>query len=164
MNAYQSARSIPGLPVWTFDPALTGTPSAGFFQTDNSNPSSVANIFISKTQKGGLDFWDSLFGNVPSGTALLFTNRSGKTYNFVTSSEFSNSAGVLHASGSMVGVDSNALSGDYQLSFMPGLAAVPATPTIQQVLAASGITPAPDGTVTPVTSITTSSGIPTAIS
>lgn len=36
--------------------------------------------------------------------------------------------------------------------------------TLQQALAASGITPCPDGTVTPVTSITTIQGIITAIS
>lgn len=161
MNAYQSARSIPGLPVWTFDPALTGTPAAGHYQINNSNPSLADTIYINATPKGGFD-WSGFFGLTPVGSILLLTGSSGKTYAFLMNTPLVESVGVFTTTaGSFVATDAGPLSGDYQLSLMPG---PPVIPTLAQVLNASTITPVPDDTYSPITSITTVGGIPTEIS
>jgi hypothetical protein len=147
--------------VWTFDPSQSGTPAAGHFQTNNANPSSIGALFFNITPKNGLDCSLFLQSLTAKGNILL-TASSGKTYiyNWGVQPSVSGSVATVTSLASLA-VDAVALSGDYTISFAP---AVLSDPTLGSVLAASGIVPVADGTVTPVTSETTQTGIVTALS
>lgn len=139
----------PGLPVWTFQDALGGTPDSGKFTTNNDPFTNATQILFSTTTKAGSDL-STLFNDLPN-VMLLLTDTEGKTIFAFCSNASSGIFNIVTATG-------GSLSGDYALSFAP------VTPGLGAVLGNSGITPVSDGTVTPVTSVTTVSGIVTAAS
>jgi hypothetical protein len=164
-----SGSSAPGLPVWTYDPALTGTPAAGHFQLDNTNPSLAQNIFINVTPKdnGTLDLTE-MFEYIYLPSTLITSLLTGKVYSSYVGSNFTVS-GAIAASGFGGGnssVDSVEMSGDYSFAFSPSNQVQ--TITFGALQANAGISPIADNTY-PISgtlggSITTQSGVITAIS
>lgn len=156
--------SNPGLPVWTFGTAsIANPPAVGGFVTDNTAQGSTGVIILSMTAKDGSGDWAALFynGNLGTTARLQFADSAGNISVFYSASFNNDGAGNLQLNvGLQIGNGKN-WAGGYQVSILP---VVPAIPTLALVLQASAITPQADGTVTPVTSITTQGGMPTNIS
>lgn len=152
--------SVPGLPVWTYDPSTSGAPASGHFQFDNASFPAAAMIYFNKTAKtGGLDY-ESWFNGMATHSIINLADSAGKVYAFSAAGSGGVVSNVASIVGSAIISDAIALSGDYQVSFTP----VAFAPTLGEVLSASGISPAGDATVTPVTSLSTTSGIVTSAS
>lgn len=103
---------------------------------------------------GDLDWDNFLISYLKAGSTLTFADSQGRISIFRVTADASPVMAVT-----AIATQSGNWSGVYQLSI-----SYSSVPTLSQVLAASSITPVADGTVTPVTSITTTTGIPTAIS
>lgn len=159
--------SSPGLPAWTFDPAQTGAPAAGHFQTNNNSPASVSAITLNNQTKAGSDI-SAAFGELPNSNIIVLTSiLTGKSYTFYSTGPWS--TGPIIASLIPQTSETMPFSGDFTVvsfgitnnstSYIPG-----GSGALAAVLSGAGITPQADGTVTPVTSITTQGGIPTNVS
>jgi hypothetical protein len=144
--------------VWTFAAANNSDPASGKFTTDNASPASTTVLHLSNKQKGdvaGVGIGTQLT-SIAAGSLLLFYSSTGQPY-----------PATISAANN---------GGDYTIlnvSFPSGLpnwagdfTAViwPAPQTLANILANAGISPVADGTVTPLTSGTTQSGIVTALS
>jgi len=152
----------PQLPAWTFVAGGSTTPASGTFTADGANLAAANAIFLSLTAKGGSVDFSGLFGALSaSTTALVITSPTGlASVCTLTGITVGASAINLSISGS-VREAAALVSGDYIFSIWPYSVFIP---VLANVLSVSSITPCADGTVTPVTSITTQSGIITAIS
>jgi len=140
----------PALPVWTF--AGSG-PAAGEFTADNNSIALTSNIVLDGASKFGTDF-NLVFANLTVGTFIYMTDSTGVVSVLKIAS--SPSSGSIPVS-AIANAPGATWSGDYQVVF------VIAT-SVFNALNASGITPVADGTQTPVTSITTQTGIVTGVS
>lgn len=149
----------PGLPVWTFAAADNSDPASGKFTTDSSSGSAFQALNLSINPKNG-GILNAILPTIPIGANVLLVDSAGKCISAVVAA-VSAQADFVAFNVSNQGV-SGTFSGDYQVSFWPG--PLPTTPTLAQILANAGITPAADATVTPVTSVTTQTGIATNIS
>lgn len=169
------ATQIIQLPVWTFDPGLSGSPASGFFQLNNANPTLVSSIIFNPTAKNGV-LLSPLLALIPIGTLLILTDNVGKNLVLQTLTGISGGFSSYIASVTPIAGDSSPLNDDYTFSFASTLAAQ----DLSSVLIQSSITPIADGTyfgitfkngiaiasaqaiadttVTPVTSLTFSSG------
>jgi hypothetical protein len=167
--------SSPGLPVWTFQ-AGGGIPSNFNFTTDNAAAGNTTSITLSNNSQNlsGAD-WTTFFfgGSVQNFLNMVLVDSVGKpNVLLITAVSIDGNGNIQCMVTPTVYPAAYNWSGDYQFSFSP----TPVVPQLSAVLAASGITtfaqflstfgitPVLDGTVTPVTSITTDGGIPTAIS
>lgn len=151
--------SSPGLPTWTFA-AGGGDPASGQFTTDNASPNSTSTLKISNFPKydaAGIGMGSNL-QQVPVNALIVLVSSTGQQYSSVFTGASDGGAFSIVSTGGFGALPN--WSGDFQLSFWPSFSMV-STVTLGQVLSNSGITPAPDGTVTPVTSITTQTGIVT---
>lgn len=168
-----SGGGTPGLPVWTFA-AGGGVPASGKFTTDDVSPTATTLIKLNTAPKNGASGWASFFGNLitaPTKFFIILTSGSGEAVYFRVDSL--TAPGDIELSVAELSATGTNWSGDYQLSFGPyveGLVqsvnGVPGVVVVNQVSVntASSVTPCTDGTVSPVTSITTVGGIITAIS
>jgi len=144
LNSGGGGSSTPQLPQWTFQDALGGDPTAGKFTTDHAGIAATTSVKIHDTAKdtgtgwaiGPLIFNNALFVADALGNVTILRVQ-GATYDTIAQ------AAVLPVF--PLGVTSGNWSGVYSVSF-------------------GNWTGAADGTVTPVTSITTQGGIITAIS
>lgn len=174
------------LPTWTFS-AAGGDPTAGQLKTNNAAPASTTSITIAGTCAGGGIGFDALYGAFdPPGSFvwnLIFTNTTtGEQQRFsINSATDSGTFATLSVDASVT--TATAWSGTYSVQYLYSASggetfvrtvdgnapdgsgnAVSDVPLLSAVLAASSITPIADGTVTPVTSITTDDGVVTAAS
>lgn len=148
----------PQVPTWMYDGADNSAPDAGCFTTNNADSSAFTALKLSDFTKPGSNVSSyTLFLN---STWLTLTNiTTGKSFSFEIVTATHDAGGFTIYTVNGTGSNTGIISGEYALSFWqiyPN--------TIQQVLLQSSITPCPDGTVSPVTSITTQNGIITAIS
>lgn len=149
----QATASTPPGPLWTWT-AGGGVPAAGQFTTDNNAISATTTVKFHFTPKNGGDVTESL-GNVPWLSSLILSNSSGA----IVSAEVATNGNAGDGTFTVQNVTgAGNWSGDYQLSVWPY------PQNITQIYSESSIVPVNDGTVTPVTSITTVKGIITAIS
>lgn len=152
----------PGLPVWTY--AVGGAaPADGTFTADNDAPNSANTLKFSFIPKNGVagGGWETALEDLPPlVTSIIMTDHTGKALVFQVASVTDSGTFISFNVGHLA-TDGVSFSGDYQISFMPYN-----LPTLAQLYALNSpvVTPCPDGTVTPVTSITTVGGIITAIS
>lgn len=151
---------FPSLPTWTW--AAGGTASSQEFATGNNAISSTASIAFNQTAKYGDADWDTFFASLPgalsgSGLILILTDSLGRPSVFRVTA-IATGGGVASLDVTAMVFQSGNWSGDYTLSFANFQLA------LDPILNLSGVTPPPDGTVTPVTSVTTQLGIVTAIS
>lgn len=154
LSASQSTTPILQLPSWSFGGSSGGVPGSGEFTTDNSSPASTSVINISNTSFSG-DSLAGLLSVLYAGCIISLTGKSGSTLTFSVNSPATSGGSYLIFQVSSVG-SNTPFSGKYYASFVSSM------PTLSQILAAAGIVPATDGTTTPVTSITTQSGVVTA--
>lgn len=147
------------LPSWTYEPTTIGS---GLFVPNSASYENTTSIDFSITMaNGGTSALGLLFGFVRANQVkLILTNPSGESLIYTFTSATNNTTYVTMVV-STSPVAGNWAAGKYTLSFSPG---DDQTVTMSAVLANSSITPCPDGTVTPVTSETTVSGITTALS
>lgn len=139
--------SVPALPTWTY--AGVG-PAPGEFITDNAVIAATAALGFSDTAKYGDANWNSLITMMVRGSVVILTDSQGRTSVFqVTGAGISSVTPLASQSGSW--------SGDYQVTFIPAV-------SLSNILATAGVTPVSDGTVNPITSLTTQSGIVTGAS
>lgn len=150
----------PALPVWTY--AAGGASVAGQFSSTSGTISAVSDLQFNFTATSGDADWTEFLLGIPIGSTIILTDSSGKTTAVTTQTVPTNTG--LHISFSSVGSPKALASGDwsgaYSVSFVP----VSATPTLAAVLSASSITPVADGTVSPIVTIETNTGIVTAAS
>lgn len=149
-----------GLPVWTWAAADISTPSAGHFTSNSAAISTTGALALSDTAKDGSTGWVSLmesFFQTPF--ILILADASGKIQAFeITSVVGAGSFIQLNTTPVVGNSNPNWSALGYSASFM----CFPvAAPTLTAVLAQSSITPAADSTTTPVTSLTTQTGIVT---
>lgn len=162
-----------GLPAWTFV-AGGGAPANGKFTTNNNDPASTTILNINITDKSGINL-GNMFGSGAAGTfQMVLTNLAdNKSTLFTYASLTFNGTWFAIAVNSLGTGDAPNWSGDYALSFVPAVNYPvnsvngnqgDVSVNVPSVLAQSGTVPCADGTVSPVTSITTINGIITAIS
>jgi hypothetical protein len=146
------SKTFPALPIWTY---TAGAPASGQFTADQGDPTSTTALTFSEFTKNGPTNFLGFFGALPAGTTVYLTDSQGVCTVFQSTSSFSGSNLPVQNLASGAG---QVWAGDYQVFFIPGTA----TPTLSAVLTASGITPTSNGEQTPVTTITTDTGIVTA--
>lgn len=147
----------PSLPVWTY---TAGSLSDGQFSANESTPSATTILTFNEISKNGLSNFINLFvnGHLIQGSFIYITSSAGATSIFQLTATPSGTPDSEMAVNIIVPAISEVWSGDYQVLFIP---ATP-TPLLSQVLSASGIAPTSNGEQTPVTTITTDTGIVTA--
>lgn len=150
---------VPQLPSWTFQAADSSDPTPGKFTTNAATKGDTTLVYLSLTPKNGGDasFIQAIgvFGLLASG--IVLTDSVGLICTSQVSNVTLTDFGLQLAAGF---APDGSWGGDYSLSFFPIMTQM----LINRILTNSGITPCPDGTVSPVTSITTQNGIITAIS
>lgn len=164
-----SGTATPGLPVWTY---TAGAMAAGKLKTDNAAPASTASIQLSVTPKTGATMaaFFATFNTNPRAAFLVLTGSDGAPNTFAVSAVTNNTTYYTFTLTWLSGT--TAWSGDYQVAFSTMAEFVTSANTqsgavtidMASVQTASSITPIADGTVAPVTSITTVKGIVTAAS
>lgn len=154
--AQETLGIAPGLPMWTFAAADSSDPAAGKFTTDNASKAGTTFLYLSLVPKNGGDasFIQYLGGQLGG---IILLDSTGETDSAEVSSATLTASGIQLVSGFS---GAGNWSGDYSASFYP----INTNMIMRILLLNSLITPCPDGTVTPVTSITTVQGIITAIS
>ncbi len=152
----QIRAGAPALPVWTY--VSGGEPSAGQFSSDVAPISGTTTITINGFAKYGTGNWPPFLTLIPDTISVyfIFTDSAGAPSVFSVQSSMDTENGRQFTVTNIVAGSGAWNDLDYQLSFAP------AAPTLASVLATSGITPAGNGEQTPVTSLTTQSGIVTA--
>lgn len=153
MNSSVSGQTLIQGPRWRFSAADGSEPADGCFTTDNANAHSTTGLKFRYTDLTGSNL-SALLLAATIGSFLLLVGANGVSQLFqVNDSTFDGTTyvqidvGQAGASGAWAGV--------YSVSFVNfGILA--------NILAVAGITPAADATTTPVTSITTKSGVVTA--
>lgn len=155
-----SGGGTPGLPVWTFAAADSSDPASGKFTTNAADIPSTSLIRLSVVPKNGVngaDAFEYIAAN-GMGAEVTLVDSTGAAYVFAVSLAAGTGPSIdLTLEGAPA---SGTWGGDYQGSSSSRVQDI----TMTSVLAQSSIAPCPDGTITPVTSITTVKGIITAIS
>lgn len=154
--AGSSSSSNTGLPTWTFQNALNGAPTTGKFTTDNAQIGSTNFLNLHINPGFSSPNWQVMLGDLKN-LYMVLTDSGGKSSVLDIQSLVFNTTYFTYSISITAG-DTTNWSGAYALSMISD------TPSIGTVLAASLITPAVDGTYSPVNSITISNGIITAIS
>jgi hypothetical protein len=145
------------LPMWTFTTG-GGDPAAGQFRTNSDSIGGTSTLNFSGTGKYGDADLTQLFGQFPNGSnpelGLLVTlvDSQGRPTVFLASQQVSGVSNSL-LTGSIVTAQSGDWSGDYSVSFAYK------AQSLTTILSIAGITPTSDGEQTPVTAISTQSGI-----
>jgi len=135
---------------WTYMAGGSTTPSAHTFTYDGSGI-----LYFSTTPIGSAAQSAINFSQIASGTQFSLSDSSGNPIVFLSSAITGNADVITINMGAVISLS----AGVYFLSAFP-----PQVPNLFSVLTQSSITPCADGTVTPVTSITTANGVITAIS
>jgi hypothetical protein len=156
------AASAPAVPVWMFDAADLSDPDPGCFTTDAANPLATTQIKIHQVPLHGVDL-EYILGNTGTpgiGDYFAFTSLSTGKVQFAQVQRTANGGGIFTFNWSPgAPADATPWSGVYGFSSWPEFSI-----TQTAVNTVSSITPCPDGTVSPVTSITTVNGVIVAIS
>jgi len=146
--------------IYTFESTvIVSAPGAGKFRTNNADAFSTGALTFNNTPKGSsLSIHDFLLA-LPSGVQIVFTSlTNGDILVGTTNAPSTDETDYILVNPTFSGSGVHAWAGDYLIAFLSPYV------TLATLLAAAGITPAPDGTIGPVNSITTQGGIPTAIS
>lgn len=148
------------LPQWMFDAADSSAPDPGCFTTNSASLISTTLIYLALAPKGGGDTtYIAYIAAAALDSWIVLLGPNGKTYGFDVTATALTGFGVQLTVGIGMG-GSDTWAGLYSLSHSPSMGNV----NLPNILTNASITPCPDGTVTPVTSITTKGGIITAIS
>lgn len=149
------APGAPSAPTFAFAGA-SGTPSGGQFTTNNAAVASTTTINIDSSLMDMTPYFSGNGGATFNG--LQVTSAAGTAIfsaNSYTAGAGYFSLSVTYGSGTFTNWSGN-------VSFIASARVLQVV--LSEVLLNSAITPVADGTVTPVTSIATSGGIPTVIS
>lgn len=150
------AKIVVAFPAWTF--VSGGAVAAQQFSSDTDDIGATANLVFHDTARFGDAVWDAFIqGYIKTHSFIFLTDSAGRVSIFRATSNAGDSGSATAIAVAAIINQTGNWSGDYQVNFSP-------MPIFGNVLASAGITPVADGTVNPVTSITTATGIPTAIS
>lgn len=144
-----------GLPVWTYV-AGGGSPAPGTFTANSANPSTVTLLNFSVSQKGDATALFTSMATLINNSTIFLKGASGPALAFIIGSTASSGGlTIFNYTVSPQTAQTTWVAGDYGFSLW-------ASVTLSNILATAGITPTADSTTTPVTSITTQTGIVTA--